>query len=1089
MSLAKLAIKQPIFITMVLLAVSLVGVLAYFNMGTELYPSMSAPMVAVTTSFPGASPEDVETQVTKPIEQALASMSGVDSIMSTSSQGQSMVMVSFVTDYDIQVGAEQVRESLDTVQRQLPSGAETPVLMRGNPNSQAFMIVAFKVDGNPSPTELRQLIEQVIEPRIQQVEGVASASVSGYDTEYVGVDLSASRLKALGVTPTEVTNALSSQNVAIPSGSITNESTKTQVRVSAELKTLDDISNIVVAQNGTQSIRIKDVASVSSKVEEKTNLIRVNGEDSMILSIQSQSGANIVDAASKTRAQLDQLSKEYSDINFYVLTDNSTFIQESIRDVLITMALGALLAFLIVFLFIRNFRNTLITVAGLPIVVLGTFAVISYLGFTVNIITLMALSLSIGLLIDDAIVVRENIFRHMEKGASPREAAESGTGEIAFAVLAITLTLVSIFIPLSFSGGMTGELFKEFGITVAVAVIISLFEAFTFAPLLTAFFAKALSSRETVKQSSHVKSKKSRNTWLSITTGYRSTLAWSISHRLVVVVIALVLVGGSVWSLKGMSMTYFPSTDEGQISISINLPPGSSLNSTDKIVREVEKVVKAQPEVEASYTQVGTRNSSYSGSVTVQLKNGADTDQVLTRMRQTLRQYGMSLRFSKPSQFMGAGGGLGSGMGGGYFMMPVQIQVKGPVDQETLQKIAIDIENRLKTVQGLSDIITSTPAQETEVEISVDRQRCALAGISASQVGTTISTLVNGTTATHMDWQGLRTDVRVQLRKQDRSDVASLLTLPVTSNNGTLYKLNAVANVGLGSGATALSRDDQQATITVAANLQGKTQAEVLPEIEKALEGIDMPAAVTWQYGGMQARAESAFSSLYFALLLGLVFIYMVLASQFGSFIHPFTVMAALPLAIVGGVAAILIGNTGLTIISGIGIILMLGIATKNSILLVDFIIRYRKQGHSRTDAILEAGPVRLRPILMTSIAIILGMIPTAIGWGASGSFRAPMAITVIGGVFTATLLSLVVVPVVYTLIDDFMKAVARLFNPNTALAAAESIAVDPLHGEKAMTDPEADLNAKNNTATGENINQKTKKQNNPWFRWFRNKK
>jgi hydrophobic/amphiphilic exporter-1 (mainly G- bacteria), HAE1 family len=564
MNIAKLAIKQPIFITMVLLAVALVGVLSYMSMGVELYPSMSAPMVAVTTSFPGASPEDVQTLVTKPIEKALATMSGVDSIESNSSLGSSMVMVSFVTGYSIEVGAQQVREQLDTVERSLPSGAGSPVLMRGNPNSQAFMIVAMKVNGNPSPSELRQLIEQVIEPRFGRVEGVASATVSGYDVENIEVNMIASRLTALAVTPEQITSALSAQNVNVPSGSITNTKQNLPVRISAQFKTLDEIRDIVVAQHGTQIIRLKDVATVSAEVEDKTTLIRVNGQDSMILKLQSQSGANVVDAADGARKAIDDIRQEYPDVSFIMLTDNSVFIQESINDVMVTMILGAVLAFLIVLLFIRNFRNTLITVAGLPVIVLGTFAVISLFGFTLNIITLMALSLSIGLLIDDAIVVRENIFRHMERGAGPREAAEKGTGEIAFAVLAITLSLVAVFIPVAFTGGITGSLFKQFGITVAVAVIISLFEAFTFAPLLTAFFAKPLTHKEASRKPRLRIFSKFNNTWSSITGGYRHTLDWSIHHRLIIVVIALALFGGSLWFLKGMSLSFFPSTDEGQ---------------------------------------------------------------------------------------------------------------------------------------------------------------------------------------------------------------------------------------------------------------------------------------------------------------------------------------------------------------------------------------------------------------------------------------------------------------------------------------------------------------------------------------------
>jgi hydrophobic/amphiphilic exporter-1 (mainly G- bacteria), HAE1 family len=1030
MPLAKLAIKQPIFITMVLLAVALIGVLSYMSMGAELYPSMSAPMVGVTVSYPGASPEDVQTLVTKPIENVLATISGVDTIQSRSSLGSATVMVSFQTGVNVDVAADKVREKLDSVQKDLPSDAESPVLMRGNPSGQAFMIVGIEVEGNPSPTELRQLIEQVIEPRMQQVEGVASASVSGYDIENIDINLNASRLVALGVAPAQITSALASQNVAIPSGSIKTSTQNTQLRLTAQLTNLDDIRNIVIAQSGGQSIRIQDVATVAAETEEKTTLIRVNGQDSMIMSLQSQSGSNTVTAAVKARAALDELAKEYPNVSFYMLTDNSVFIEESIWDVEWTMIIGAILTFLIVFMFIRDWRNTLITVAGLPVIVLGTFAVISALGYTLNMITLMALSLSIGLLIDDAIVVRENIFRHMERGASPKEATVTGTGEIAFAVLAITLTLVAVFVPMSFSGGMIGDILKEFGITVAVAVMISLFEAFTFAPLLTAFFAKPINLKKNPQKTRRSPFARLGRTWSTVTSGYRHTLAWSITHRLVIVAVAVILFGGSVWFLSGMSMSFFPSTDEGQISVSISLPPGTALNETDKVAKAIEQVALAQPELDAMYAQVGSSNNSYSGSVTLQLKNGSNTDAVLERMRQSLSQYGMSLMFSKPSQFMGGGGGLGTGMPGGMsiMMMPIQVEVKGPVDQVTLEGIADEVKSTLEKVPGLKDVTTSIPIQQPEAHIAINRQRCADAGVNATTVGSTISTLVNGTTATQVEWQGIRTDVIVQLRPEDRADINSVLALPVASSAGNTYTLRNLAVIQSGTGPTTLSRQNQQASITVAANLQGRSQSDVVPDIQKAMAGISMPAAVTWKFGGFQSYAQTAYSSLYIALLLGLVFVYMVLASQFGSLIHPLTVMSALPLALIGAVAAMLIFKVDLTLISGIGIIMMIGLATKNSILLVDFIIRYRKQGHDRKEAILEAGPVRLRPILMTSMAIVLGMIPVAVGWGSSGTFRAPMAITVIGGVITATILSLVVVPVVYTIFDDIINWIRQLF-------------------------------------------------------------
>jgi hydrophobic/amphiphilic exporter-1 (mainly G- bacteria), HAE1 family len=576
-------------------------------------------------------------------------------------------------------------------------------------------------------------------------------------------------------------------------------------------------------------------------------------------------------------------------------------------------------------------------------------------------------------------------------------------------------------------------LFKEFGITVGVAVIISLFEAFTFAPLLTAYFAKPLNIEGQTSVGKPPKGMLSgwTNTWRSVNKGYKSILAWSLHFRWAVVSIALALFVGAVLILRSLPIGFFPVTDQGQISVGISLPPGSSLDKTNQVSLDVEKTIRSQPEVKTVYSRIGGGSSPYSGSMSIQLKDGVKTDDVITRLRASLNQYSRYLVFSKPSQFLGVGGGFG---GGGIRGRPVQISIQGPVALSALDSVAQQIMAKLNTVPGIRDVGESLPPQMPELEVVIDRQRCADAGISAATVGQTVSTLVQGTTATQIEWQGLLTSVNVSLRDEDITNQSALMDLSIPGSNGTLYPLSSLATVVSGTGPTQLSRQNQQSTISIGANLEGKTAAEVAPDIQKALAGLTLPAGISWKFAGQQAQAQSAYSSLIIAFLLGLIVVYMVLASQFGSFIHPFTVMLALPLAIIGSSLAIFVTHTDLTVVYMIGIILMMGLSTKNSILLVDFIIRYRKQGRNRTEAVLEAGPVRLRPIMMTTMAIILGMIPTALGLGSAGAFRAPMAIAVIGGEITCTLLSLVVIPVAYTLIDDGLVSMGRLFHHDSAL-------------------------------------------------------
>ncbi len=1035
MRLAKLAIRQPIFISMVLLALTLVGVIAYTRMGVELYPDMSNPTISVSIPFAGASPQDVETLVTKPVEQAFSTVSGVDTISATSREGMSQVTVSFVIGHNIQEGASEIRERLDVVKRRLPDGTDAPILRRFDPNTMPIMNIGLTIGGGLSPADQRRMVEEIVTPRLESLTGIAAATVSGFDVQDVMVDLNASKMKALRVTPQQVVAALQRENVYMPSGQINSTDTYAPLRTAAQFQNVDDVRKLVVVKQGTQTIQLQDVASVELRYPDKYSLVRVNGESTMMISLQKQSGSNVVQAAGLVRDELKKLSSDFPQLKFTIVRDDSTFISDSDHDVTVTLILGAILAAAIVFLFFRNIRNTLITVAGLPIIVVSTFTAMYMLGYTRNLVSLMALSLSVGLLIDDAIVVRENIFRYMEAGVSPKEATEKATGEIALAVLAISLTIVAMFIPVTFTGGQVGRLLNQFGITVAVAVMISLFEAFTFAPLLTAYFAKPLTHehRTAEKVATGFRDRWAR-AWPAISDSYRRLLGWSLRHRLAVMAVALITFAISAWLIRFLPTSFFPSTDPSAINIGINLPPGTALNQTDQVARDIEKYAMAQPEVVRVYSDIGGVSSQYSGSITVTLADGTPTEPVIARFRGVMAKYGRTLTFGIPRQFMGAGGGFG---GTSVRSRPVVVAVRGPVSIDALAAVADQTIEKLRTVPGLRDVDKSLPPSQPELQIAIDRQRAAQTGVSASTVGDTIRTLVSGTTATQVNWNDQRIDVNVQLRNEDARNPSAIMDLPIAGPTGDLWALRTVAKVEQGTGPTILERQDRQRQILVGANLEGRSQGSVVPDVQKAMGELSLPAGVSWQFAGQQAQTATAFTGLAFALALGLVFIYMVLASQFGSLIHPLTVMMALPLSAIGAMLALVAIHADMTVVAMIGIILLMGLATKNSILLVDFILRYRKEGRERTEAIIAAGPIRLRPILMTTLAVVLGMIPTALGIGAAGAFRAPMAVAVIGGVFSSTLLSLVVVPVFYTIVDDVVIAVGHFLNRTAPVAVA----------------------------------------------------
>jgi len=1040
MNLAKLSIKQPIFISMVLLALTLVGILAYQRMGVDLFPDITNPVVSVSVSYPGASPEEVETLVTQPIEKAVSTLNGIDTVSASSREGSSNVSIRFAIGRDVAQAAQEVRERLDTVRRRLPDDAEDPVLRRFDPNDSPIMSVALTTRGEDiPPAEMRRLIEELVGPRLERIPGVAAADVSGLRVQEVHIELIASKLKTLGITPQQVVAALRSENVTQPSGRLSSERENLLLRTSAPFLNLDEIRQIVVARKGSQAILLQDVAGIQLDYPETTSYVRVNGQATRVIELRKQSGSNVVQTAGLVREELGRISSDFPQLNFTMIRDDSTFIEEADHDVMVTLIMGAVLAAAIVLLFFRNLRNTLITVAGLPIIVIGTFSIMSLLGYTRNIISLMALSLSIGLLIDDAIVVRENIFRHMERGSSPREAAEKATGEIAFAVLAITLTIVAMFIPVAFTTGQVGVLFKQFGITVAVAVLVSLFEAFTLAPLLSAYLAKPMKTESALNHVGRSPGFGDRleRVWIDAARGYKHVLTWCLRYRWVVASGAVASVVASIWMIRLLPVSFYPTSDQGLITVGIRLPPGTPLERTDLIARDVEQVTRGRPEI----TRVFTRVSAGQGSLSIQLQEPSQTDAIIAHLRSSLSQHGRTLSFSPARGFMGVGGGGGGANVGGR---PVQVAVRGPVSLDTLDEAADDVIQRLRTVPGLRDVDKSLPAKEPELKIVVDRQRTAKNGVSASTVGQTIRTLVQGTTATQVNWKDERMDVTVRLRPEDRTNSEAIMDIPMTGPGGDLWPLQSMARIERSTGPAVLERSERQRQILVGANLEGRSQGAVTPDVQKALTGMSLPTGVTWRFAGQQAQTQSAFGSLAFAMALGMVFVYMVLASQFGSVVHPFTIMVALPLSAVGAIGALVLARVDLTVISMIGIILLMGLATKNSILLVDFIIRYRRQGQSRNEAVITAGPVRLRPILMTTLAIILGMVPTAMGLGAAGEFRAPMAIAVIGGVFSSTLLSLVVVPVAYTLVDDAVNFVTRPFRRKASRAVPATPGISP---------------------------------------------
>ncbi|MCL5026181.1 MAG: efflux RND transporter permease subunit [Chloroflexi bacterium] len=1029
MRLADLSINQPVFITMIVIVVLVVGAISFLGMGLDLFPDVSLPVVAVQTAYPGASPEEVESLVSKPIEEALASLNRVQAVRSTSSEGLSTVIVEFDMDYSSRAATEDVRERVATVRPLLPSDVLDPSIARYDPASMPILIFAISDRrGVMAPAELRAASEKVVQPRVERVDGVASVSIAGGLEREIHVDLDLNRVRAHNIPVQQIVGAIKAENLNLPGGRLTQGQNERLIRTAGEFRSVEEIETVQVPRAQGPSVLLRDLASVSEGYKEARVLSRLNGRDAVTMWVRKQAGTNTVRVADGVKKQLSALQQTRPDLSFTVVADQSTFTRDSSNDVMMSLVFGGLLAALVVLLFFRDVRNTLVTVAGLPMIIFGTFAAMKLLGLSLNMITLMALSISVGMLIDDAIVVRENIFRHTERGEDPRVAASAGTAEIALAVMATTFTIVAVFGPIAFVTGIAGKFFREFGLTVVMAVLISLFEAFTLAPMLSAHFFKAIPPEKRARGSA------TGGFFGRVRDGYRALLAWSLRYRAVVVFVSLAVFAASVMAFSMLGQAFMAQPDTGEARISLELPPGSSLAQTDEATRRVEGILLSQPELEYVFSQVGSSDSGVDqATVYLKVKRIGQTAGFVKRIRP------MMSAIPDLTYTIDDTGGIS--MGAGVMMTvrgrPLQINVQGQ-NFEDLDRASQMIVDALKAIPGTVDVGRSLTAGKPEAQVRVDRALAADLGVNTGQVGATVRTLVNGETASKFRTPDKDYDIVVRLREDDRQDFEDILQLPLATTKGNQIPLGTVAAISSTVGPTQIDREDRQRQIVVGAGYQGRDLGEVIADARKALARMELPAGVGVAFSGQAKYLEDMMQALMIALVLSVVFIYMVLGSQFGSFVQPLVIMLSLPLSIVGAAGALLVTGKSLDMMAFIGVIMLMGLVTKNAILIVDFINNRRRAGMERNEAILVAGPIRLRPILMTTLAMIFGMTPIALGLGAGAELRSSMAVTVIGGLVTSTALSLLVVPVAYTLVDD----VVRRLRPIRELAPEASPAI-----------------------------------------------
>ncbi len=1018
MFLSDLSIKQPVFATMMMAALAVLGLTSYRSLKVDLFPDVEFPVVTVTTRYEGASPETVERDVTKKIEETVNTVEGVRHIESSSQEGLSSTVVNFNIGVPTLNASQDIRGKVAAIRGELPREIDEPVILRIDP--AAMPIVSVAIDAPTlTPRAISDIADKLVKRRLENVEGVGAVNLVGEAKREIQVVVDRTRLEAYGLSLSQIVDALRTQNVDAPVGSADRGATEAMVRVAARGTSAAQIADIPVKRVGERTLLVRDVAQVIDGVEEARSLAFVNDKPAIALDVQKQAGANTVAVADGVREAVARMTSELPPgVSLQLVRDDSTFIRESIEDVQVTLVLGGLLTVLIVFLFLNSWRSTVITGLTLPISVIAAFIAMRVFGFTLNVLTLMGLSLAIGMLIDDAIVVRENIVRHMQKGKGHLEAAREGTAEIGLAVMATTFTIIAVFIPVAFMGGMVGQFFYQFGITVAAAVLVSLLVSFTLDPMLSSrwydpdveegrrrgFIGRILQAFNRRFDKLHG--------------SYERTLDWSLRHRWIVVAVAVVAFLSAFPILGVLGGDFMPDFNRGEYQVSFKATPGATLRETADRAQQMIARLRELPDVEYTYTTIGEAGSQYrpvtEGSTYVKLKEhtGGTFSAVLRAAR------------SKVEQVPGLTFGLTEA--GAFGQKPIQISVRGPEIDE-LDRISQALVGSMHRIPGVADIENSLQQSKPELRVDVNRQRASDLGIPVSAIATTMQASVVGQVATTIqDSLGDNYDVRVRLRADQRRFSEDLLKLSVATDkdddNGDkiLRPLSEVASVLPGTGPSSIRRRDLAREVRISANTDGRPLQEVSNDIDAAGRALGLPPGYDIVAGGDTEELVRMFSDMFQALFLAIVFIYLILASQFESFTHPLAIMLSLPLSLVGVAVMLFFTHDTLNIMSMIGLIMLMGLVTKNAILLVDFTNQARREGLSRHTALLQAGTTRLRPIVMTTLAMIFGMLPLAFAIGAGAEMRAPMARAVIGGLITSTLLSLLVVPVVYTLLDDF---------------------------------------------------------------------
>ena len=1044
MFLSDVSIKRPVFATMMMLTLVVLGVVSYKRLAIDEYPDVTYPTINVSVTYPGASPEVIMRQVSKPLEEALNTVQGIKEINSSSSQGRGNVRVTFNLGVDIGIAQQDVQAKVARIRRSLPPNIDDPVIMHFDPNDSPIMSVAMQ-SSERGIRELTDLASEIVAIRLEAIQGVGGVNVNGGNRRQIRVLLDPDAMRAYNVSPVQVNQALQRENQEVPAGRVSRGATEQLVSISGRILDPKAFGDIAVSVRNGVPVKLSDIATVVDGAEERRSQSEIAGKGeepspAVSLEVLKISESNTVAVADSVRAVMQELQDHVlpRDVKLTVIRDQSWKIRAALDDVELTILLGASLTILIIYLFLNSWRSTVITGLTLPVSIISAFFIMWVFDFTLNTMTLLALSLAIGLLIDDAIVVRENIVRHLEMGKDHHRAAKEGTDEIGLAVAATSLAVVAVFFPVAFMGGMIGRIFMQFGVTVAFAVLVSLFVSFTLDPMLSSIWADpdieggqshgkgTISTRNPIRRFAFA-----FNGWFErVADHYPRWLGWALKNRFIVVGVAATSVAGAFAIVPKLGFTWMPEADTGEMTVGYRTPPGSSLQYTFGKGREIADFLRKQPEVEFTHLSVGGGGGGGMGGV----NNGNVYVRLMPKsQRRSLFAIQQDLRVklrSLPNVRATIQGQMSIFGGRGQ---PIRINVQGP-EVSRLKLAAGRVLEAVRTVPGVAEPNSSDDGEIPQLDVRVDRQEAWKAGLGINSIASTLQPLFAGQRATRWeDPQGYEHDVMVMYPDSMRTSASDVANIVIPSTNvgpgGTpvMVPLSQVAEIHAGVGPQQIDRRNLEQQVSINSGvLPGEPMGDVANKVRDAINKVGLPPGYHFVFGGDVQNLEETKGYVLEAMMLAVVFIYLILASLFGSFIQPLAIMIALPLSFIGVALALLLTKGNISVMAMIGIIMLMGLVTKNGILLIDFTNQQRSQGQSRTEALRTAARIRLRPIIMTTVAMIFGMIPLALAIGEGAEQRAPMARAVIGGLITSTLLTLFVVPVVYTVLDDVAALLTR---------------------------------------------------------------